>query len=87
MAYENPIIVHIWGDCESVGDLSGAGSGTTRYCVTCDARKNGEQIRLQHPWRALTDEEAIGLVRAYHTKAYENITNCEAVEIPGSYKP
>ncbi len=87
MAYQIPTIVHIWGDCESVGDLSGSGAGTTRYCVTCDALKDGQQVKIQHPWRALTSEEAIGFVRAHHAGAYDDIKNCKAVEIPGSYRP
>jgi len=86
MAFKKPTIVRIWGDCDDAGDLKTAGPGTTRYCVTCDAVKDDEEIKLQHPWRTLTPDEAIALVKAFHVSAYGEIRNCTAVEIPGSYQ-
>jgi len=84
MAFKKPTIVHIWGDCQDVGEAGRPGK--TRYCVTCDALKDGEEIKLQHPWRTLTPKEAIDLVTAFHSNNYSGIKNCEAVEIPGSYQ-
>jgi len=60
--------------------------GSWRYCVTCDALQKGEPVELQHPWRAMTPEEAIARVKANNPRGLNDITNCKAVEIPGSYK-
>jgi hypothetical protein len=48
--------------------------------------KDGEEIKLQHPWRALTPDEAIALVKAFHVNGYGDIRSCTAVEIQGSYQ-
>jgi hypothetical protein len=73
-----------YGDCSEVGNPT---LGTTRYCVTCDATKNGKRVRLEHPWRAPTKEAAIAKVKTYGLRVgFTQIQNCKAIEIPGSDK-
>jgi len=89
MAYKKPKRVEVtlisFGDCEDVGDLHSAGLGSTRYCVTCDALEDGKKVILRHPWRAMIPDEAIAHVKEYHRAAFDEITNCCAVAIPGSH--
>ena len=68
------------------GNLGKARSGTTRYLVVCDALQNGEPVELHHPWRAMTPEEAIALVKADNRKGLDAIINCRAEAIQGSFE-
>jgi hypothetical protein len=85
MAKKDPKRVIIYGDLDE-GDLGKSLPGKRRHWVTCYALHNGESVEIQHPWRAFTHEEAIASVKAHHRGAYGKLTNCRAVEIPGSLK-
>lgn len=78
----------IFGDCDHPGNPNGAEVrvGSRRYCVTCDALELGKGVILQHPWRAMSREEAIDSVIKDHHQTFSEIKNCEGIEIPGSCK-
>jgi hypothetical protein len=68
------------------GNLTRAGSGTTRFMVTFRLVVGGNTETRKRAWRAETDQSAMARVQRHYQNEGFVCTPLSAVEIIGSYK-